>query len=240
MEKVVSYRPVSDKEATVNTINSIAYKYKALRGESKAPTFLCTYGGSFRGLMKNCGFPEAKAKLIEARYHSLYKVSDDWVASKIKEASRVGYVTVAFGLRVRTPLLHQVVRGNSKTPHEAEAEGRTAGNALGQSWGLLNSRAASEFMGKVRKSKYRLDIKLAAQIHDAQYFMVKDDVDVVMYVNEHLVKAVEWQDHPDIYHDEVKLGGELSLFWPSWKDEIGIPKGATEEEIFDIVAKVIS
>lgn len=202
--------------------------------------FALTYQGTYKTLMKNCGFSETEARQIEASYHSLYKVSDDWVASKIKEASRVGYVTVAFGLRVRTPLLHQVVRGNSKTPHEAEAEGRTAGNALGQSWGLLNSRASSEFMGKVRVSEYKLVIRLAAQIHDAQYFMVKDDVDVVMYVNEHLVKAVEWQDHPDIYHDEVKLGGELSLFWPSWKDEIGIPKGATEEEIFDIVAKVIS
>lgn len=225
---------------TVASINSIEDKYKPLRTESKAPTFLLTYGGSYLGLMKNCGFPIEKAKAIEAKYHQLYKVSDDWVASKLNEASKIGYVVTAFGLRVRTPLLHQVIRGNSKTPHEAEAEGRTAGNALGQGWGLLNSRAGAEFMGKVRKSKHRLNIRPCAHIHDAQYYMIRDHIEPVMFTNEHLVKAVEWQDHPDIAHDQVKLGGKLGIFWPSWKNEITIPNGASQSEIFSIIDKLMS
>lgn len=81
--------------------------------------------------MKNCGFPEDEAKMIEKRYHDLYQESDKWVQDRLTEASQTGYVEVAFGLRVRTPLLHQV-RGLKRTPYEAEAEGRTAGNALGQ------------------------------------------------------------------------------------------------------------
>lgn len=190
--------------------------------------------------MTNCGFPEQEAKQIEKRYHDLYYVSDQWVAAKLNQASKDGYVTAAFGLRVRTPLLHQVIRGNSRTPFEAEAEGRTAGNALGQSWCLLNSRASTEFMGKVRASKYRLGIRPCAQIHDANYALIRDNIETLMYTNEHLVKAVEWQDHPDIWHEQVKLGGELSIFWPSWKNEIGIPKGATEQEIFTIIDKLMS
>src|SRR5690606_23002591 len=151
------------------------------------------------------GFTEEEAKKIEARYHELYVVSDKWVQAHLDEAARVGYITAAFGLRVRTPLLAQVVRGTCKTPHEAEAEGRTAGNALGQSWCLLTNRASIEFMGKVRKSKHRLNIRPCAHIHDAQYILVKDDVETVLYANEHMVKAVEWQDHPDIAHDQVHL-----------------------------------
>lgn len=186
--------------------------------------------------MANCGFSEAQAKDIEARYHELYKVSDEWVAAKLDEASRVGYVTVAFGLRVRTPLLHQVIRNTSKTPHEAQAEGRTAGNALGQSWCLLNSRASAEFMGKVRSGPYRLDIRPCAHIHDAQYMLVRDNSDILLYTNEHLVNAVNWQDHPDIAHDEVKLGGEFSLFWPSWVEEVVIPNQATEQQMLEKVS----
>lgn len=185
--------------------------------------------------MANCGFSEAQAKDIEARYHELYKVSDEWVAAKLDEASRVGYVTVAFGLRVRTPLLHQVIRNTSKTPHEAQAEGRTAGNALGQSWCLLNSRASAEFMGKVRSGPYRLDIRPCAHIHDAQYMLVRDNSDILLYTNEHLVNAVNWQDHPDIAHDEVKLGGEFSIFWPSWVEEVVIPNQATEQQLLEKV-----
>jgi DNA polymerase-1 len=220
---------------SVESINSIQEKYKSYRQESKAPTFALTYQGTFKTLMTNCGFSEEDAKIIEARYHELYQVSDAWVQDKLNQASKDGYVTVAFGLRVRTPLLKQVVMGNSKTPYEAMAEGRTAGNALGQSWCLLNSRASGEFMEKVRKSEHRLNIRPCAHIHDAQYMLVKDDISAVLYANKHLVKAVEWQEHPDIAHDEVKLGGEFSIFWPDWSKEITIPNGATESVVRSVI-----
>lgn len=225
---------------TVESINSIQDKYPAFRQDSKAPTFALTYQGTYITLMKNCGFSKEKAKLVEARYHELYTVSDAWVESKLDEASKQGYITGAFGLRLRTPLLEQVIRGNSKTPHEAEAEGRTAGNALGQSWCLLNSRAASEFMGKVRQSEFKEAIRPCAHIHDAQYYLVRDDIKAIHYTNQHLVEAVKWQDHPDIAHDEVKLGGELSIFYPDWSREIEIPNGASEDEIFHIIDKAMT
>ena len=225
---------------TVESINSIQKKYSDLRGDSKAPTFALTYQGTYITLMANCGFSEAMAKSIEKQYHALYVVSDQWIAAKLDQASKDGYITTAFGLRVRTPLLHQVIRGNSRTPFEAEAEGRTAGNALGQGWCLLNSRAASEFMGKVRDSEYRLDIRPCAQIHDASYYLIRDDIDAVMYTNEHLVKAVKWQDHPDIYHPDVGLGGDLSLFWPHWGKEAEIPNEASEEEIRHIIEQHVT
>lgn len=220
---------------TVESINSIDKKYKSIRQDSKPPTFALTYQGTFITLMRNCGFSEEKSKRIENRFLDLYADSVKWVQDKLNQASKDGYVTVAFGLRVRTPLLKQVVRGNSKTPYEAEAEGRTAGNALGQSWGLLNNRAASEYMAIVRKSKFAHDILPGAHIHDAQYYTIRDDIDVVQHLNTHLVKAVQWQDHPDIYHDEVKLGGELSLFFPTWEHEVVIPNGATDQEIRSLV-----
>lgn len=216
---------------SVESINSIQTKYKDFRQESKAPTFALTYQGTYKTLMNNCGFSLSKAQMVEAKYHEFYVVSDAWVAAKLDQACIDGYVTVAFGLRVRTPLLAQVVRGTSKTPFEAEAEGRTAGNALGQSWCLLNSRASSEFLGKVRKSEYRLAIRPCAQIHDAGYMMVRDDIDTVHYCNEHYVKAVQWQDHPDIWHDEVKLGGEFSIFYPDWSKEVSLPNNASKAQI---------
>lgn len=225
---------------SVESINSIQKKYKPLRQNSKPPTFALTYQGTFQTLMRNCGFSMEEAKRIEDSFKKLYKVSIDWVNGKLDQAAKDGFVTVAFGLRVRTPLLAQVIRGNGKTPHEAEAEGRSAGNALGQSWCLLNSRAWVDFMKGVRKSKYRLDIRPCAQIHDAGYALVRDDIGAIAYVNEHLVKAVQWQDHPDIWHDEVKLGGALSIFWPSWAEEIHIPNGATETQLPGIIEKALA
>lgn len=221
--------------SSVASINSIEVTYKKFRQDSKAPTFALTYQGTYITLMKNCGFSEEMAKQIEQRYKELYAVSIKWVSDRLNQATRDGYVTVAFGLRVRTPLLAQVIRGTSKTPYEAEAEGRTAGNAMGQSYCLLNNRAWSEFMCKVRASEFAEDIRLCAQIHDAGYVLVREDIRALNYVNTHLVKAVQWQDDPEIYHDQVKLGGEMSIFFPTWEHEITIPNGAQDDDIIQPV-----
>lgn len=219
---------------SVDSINSIETKYPDLRQKSKTPTFALTYQGTYKTLMEQ-GFTYEEAKKIEASYNELYKVSIQWVQDKLNQAARDGYITIAFGLRLRTPILAQVVRGLSVTPYEAEAEGRTAGNALGQSWCMLNTRAGSEFMGKVRKSEYRLDIRPCAQIHDAQYYLIRDNIDILLWANEHLVKAAQWQEHPDIKHDKVGLGGNLAIYWPNWANEIKIPNDVTEAELLETV-----
>jgi DNA polymerase-1 len=50
-----------------------------------------------------------------------------------------------------------------------------------------------------------------------------------------LVQAVQWQEDPAIVHDEVKIGGQFGIFYPSWNTEITLPNGATEQEIFSII-----
>jgi len=185
-------------------------------------------------LVKNCGFSEAVAKSIEANYHKMYIVSDQWKAAKIAKASKDGYTTVAFGLRVRTPLLNQVILGNNKTPYEAEAEGRTVGNAFGQSYGLMNSRSGMAIMKEVRKSKYRLAIKPCAQIHDALYFRCPDDFECLKYLNDLVGKEMSWQELPEIAHDEVKLSGELDIFYPHWGAPTTLPNYISVNEIRDI------
>ena len=223
---------------SVDSINSIAKLYKPLRQESKAPTFALTYQGTFHTLMNNCGFSKEKAQMIESKYKEMYKVSIDWVNDKLEQATEDGYITVAFGLRVRTPLLGQTILGTNKTPKEAAAEGRTAGNAMGQSYCMLNNRAAAAFMKKVRKSKYRLDIKPCAHIHDAQYYLVRDGAyDALIYINTHLPKEVAWQDDPEIWHDEVKLSGSVEIFYPNWNHGFDIPNAANENQIRDEIKK---
>lgn len=200
-----------------------------------------TYQGTWATLVKNCGFPIPMAQAIETRYHDMYKVSDEWVAKQLETATRTGYITAAFGLRIRTPMLHQVFLGTRRTPTAAAAEGRTAGNALGQSWCLLNNRAGSEFMGKVRSGAFWRDIRPCAHIHDAQYYLMREDPAVLAYANIHLVKAVQWQNHPLIQHPQVKLGGELSIFYPTWAKEITLPNSAvTPEAIEEVVAKAMA
>lgn len=220
----------------VESINSIEDKYPDLRQLSKAPTFLLTYGGTYHGLIKNCGFSKEVALQIEELYHKLYVHSDNVIAERIqKEAVEKGYVTLAFGLKLRTPLLKKTVLGNRYTTYEAQQEARTAGNAMGQSYGLLNNRAVVEFMRIVWKSKHRYKIMPVALIHDAIYLVIEDDLETVEFANKHLTKCMEWQELPEIYHDEVKLGGDLDLFYPNWAHGITLKRTASKTEIIKTV-----
>jgi DNA polymerase-1 len=228
---------VPKERAEVEIINSIKERYKPLRQKSKGPTFALTYGGTHKALMNIFGFTKDEALHIESQYHELYKESDQWVANRMEQAAKDGFVSVAFGLRVRTPVMHQCILGTRNTPKEAETEKRTAGNACGQSYCLLNNRAGVQFNREVRKSQYRLLIRPVAQIHDAQYFLIRDDADVILWANKHLVKAVSWQDDPAIYHPQVKLGGEFSVFFPNWAKECVIPNDVTTKEELTAVVK---
>lgn len=236
-QPLTNLHEVSRSEHDVKRINSIKKLYPVFRQDSKPPTFALTYQGTYITLMANCGFTLELAKMVETRYHDLYVVSDKWVADKLNQACKDGYVTLAFGLRLRTPLLKQVVLNTSKTPYEAAAEGRTAGNALGQSWCMLNSRAVSGFMKTVRKGKHRLDIKPCSQIHDASYYLIRDDMETLLYTNKHLSHEVSWQQDPLIQNEHIKMSGELAVFYPNWSQSFDIPNDADESKVKTLIKK---
>jgi DNA polymerase-1 len=219
-----------DITQTVESINSIKEKYPEFRQASKEPTFLLTYGGTSYGLIQS-GIPNDQALMIEQNYHDLYKVSDAWVAEHIDEATKTGYVVGAFGLRLRTPILSQVILNKKNTPYEARKEARTAGNMKGQSYGQLNNRAGIEFQKRVLASVYREDILPIGHIHDSQYFIFRDNIDVVYWVNINLIECIEWQELEELKHETVKLSGQFFINYPDWSHEIKIPNKATKEEI---------
>lgn len=220
---------------TVESVNSIKDKYPKHRSRSKSPSFALQYAGTWITLVKNCGFSEEEAKRVEANYHKMYEVSDKWMAERLEECCRDGYATVAFGLRIRTPLLKQTVLGTHKTPKEAEAEARSVGNAIsGQSYGLLNNRAIVEFMDRVWNSEYKYDVVPVALIHDAIYLIVKEDAEVVAWVNKNLTECMAWNELPEIQHESIKLSAELDLHYPNWANAITLPNDATAPQIKQI------
>ena len=220
---------------TVDSINSIKTKYGNLRGASKTPSFALQYFGTYLTLMKNCGFSEEESKAIEANYHKMYAVSNQWTQTQLDLCCKQGYIDVAFGLRIRTPLLAKSILGNSKTSQEAQAEARSVGNAIsGQSYGLLNNRAAIAFMERVWASEFKYDIFLVSLIHDATYLIMRDNIRVVEWVNKVLIEEMSWQELPEIQHPEVKLGAELDIFYPDWSKPITLPNNATGDKIKEI------
>lgn len=222
---------------SVDSINSIKKLYPVERQLSKAPSFALQYAGTHITLMANCGFSEVEAKAIETNYHKLYKVSDQWVEDIIEKAKKTGYVPMAFGTRIKTPLLAKTVGKGRSVPYAAKAEARSAGNAATQSYCVLTLRAMNEFRKRVWNSPYIYDIMLSATIHDSIYALVRNDTKIVKWVNDNLIECMAWNELPELQHDVIKISSGLEIYWPSWANVIEIPNGATEEEIKSICAE---
>lgn len=229
-----------DITETVESINSIKHKYPQYRQDSKAPTFALTYGGQYFTLIKKCGFSKPEAQTIEANYHKLYKQSDNWIADKLQQCCKNGYIDVAFGLRIRTPLLGKTLLNTDVTPYLATAEGRSVGNAIsGQSYGLLTNRAINAFMELVWNSPYKTDILPVCLIHDAIYLLIKDDIDVLKFVNDNLIEQMSWQELDEINHPDVHLEAELDLYYPDWSNAITFKNNINQEQIKQTIKSCI-
>ena len=221
----------------VKRIKYVKDNFDPLRSKSKNVTFALQYRGTANTLVNNSGFAPEEAKAIVANYKHLYKESEEYATERITQAAKDGYVQIAFGLKLRTPLLKRTVMSSSMKANISEAEARTAGNALSQSYGMLNCKAANDFMERVYASPYKYDIMPVMQIHDAQYYIFPDDVDIVKWVNDNLTECMSWQDLPELQHDVVKLGSNLDLFYPHWGNAITLKNNISIEEIYDTVSK---
>jgi DNA polymerase-1 len=190
--------------------------------------------------VKTFGLKEDIAKQIEDKYHELYAVADQWVLDRLEEASKTGYVELAFGLRLRTPLLQKVIFNSSSMPFQAHQEMKTAGNALGQSYGLLNSHSANLFMRRVWESEYRYMILPCMQVHDSQYYMIRNTIDCVKWVNDNLIECMEWNQLAPIQHPDVGLGATLELYHKNWAEKISIPNRASKTKIRQVIKKELA
>lgn len=222
------------KEYNTQQINRIVVEYPKERGDSKPVSFALQYGGTEFTLMRNSGFSKEKATAVVNNYKKLYAVSMAYRQNRIDMAARDGHAIVAFGLMVRTPVLKRSILGTNTTTTAASEESRTLGNAITQSYCMLNNRAVSAVMTVVRNGKYKDKIRLCSQIHDASYYLIRNEPEVLKYLNDLIVEASYWQEFEELKHDVVKLGGDLDVFYPSWEVDHKIPNYATLSEIIEL------
>jgi len=103
----------------------------------------------------------------------------------------------------------------------------------GQSYSLLNNRAAIEFTQRVKESKYKYDIRVIAVIHDAIYIYCKNTLGCVHWVNTNLIECMEWDELPELKHDIVKLGAELDVFKVNWSNPITLKNKWSIKDIWN-------
>ncbi|MEA2037092.1 MAG: DNA polymerase [Nanoarchaeota archaeon] len=228
-------KQITKKEYIVGIINSIAKKYPELRTSSKSPSFAMQYNGTAFTLHKKSGFPMEQAKSIYKSYHELYKVTGEFNKDNERFMTEHGYIECAFGLRLRTPIIGRCVLGNSKTPYVAAAEVRSANNSVTQSWGMLLNRAAIATNNRIIEAGLENDILPVNLIHDAEYFIVRNDPKIIKFLNDTLIEEMEWNDYDKIRSKDVPMTAELEI-GKDWSKQITLKNYISEEEIIKQIA----
>jgi len=230
-------RKVSKEEWIAEVINSVKENAGKVRTKAKSPYFALCYRGTYRTLMKNLGFSEKKAKFIEKAHKEKYKVYYDYVEDKLEKAKEIGYVQLAFGLRLRTPLLSD----NNAPEHKVEKEIRSAGNALFQSYSLLTTRAFSRFMRRVwNHPEYATQILPVVTIYDSIYLDIPNDIECLYWVNENLIECMKMMDGcEELVHSDIALGADLEVLYQSFNTKVAIPNNTSIEDIINILEEEI-
>ena len=230
-------KEITKQEYLVGVTNSIAKKYPELRQASKPLTFALAYQGTAYTLHKRGGLPMDQAKQVEAAFHELYKVSDEFNDKNKDFMVEHGYVECAFGLKLHTPIIAKCILGTTRTPYEATAEVRSANNAVTQSWGMLLNRAMIAVNRRIEEAGYGEHILPINMIHDAGYFLVKDDIECIQFLNSVLISEMEWNDDPLIYSTDVPMNAELEI-GKSWDKMYTVSNGAEIPEIEQILTNM--
>lgn len=230
--------PLTKTQYQASVINSIADKYPKFRKASKTVTFALQYDGTWYTLMNNSGFSKEEAISIEEAYQDAYQVSIKWTADKVAQASHTGYVRLAYNARLQTPIISQTILGNNATPYDAEAEARSAGNALTQSYCYLNVDTLVKFMEKVWKSSFRHEILPIASIHDNNLFMIKDSYACVKFFNNNYIASLQDYSIPALEHPIVKLSGDVEIMHYDWSNPVKLKHDMTIQELLKLCSNL--
>ena len=209
----------------------IKNEFPKIRDDSKPVTFGKTYGGGDKFLIKKGYSPERIEKINKA-WSSMFYHSLLYEKEIRQNAERDGYIELLFGLKLRTPVLHS----KHSTEAQKAAEFRSIYNAKTQCFGMLNSRAAEEFLMRVRNASLKIQEGVIVNnlIHDNILGICKNDPEIVHWINENLIECMAWQDDDYIRHDIVKLTSELDIGY-DWARIETIPNNASMDEVIEIM-----
>lgn len=188
-----------------------------IRFRSKAPTFKLAYGG----------YPDADkggviTQEIFDNYHNvLYpgitKYREQYV---LPTARRQGYLHLGLGCRIYSD--------------DPDAHIRTLNNASVQFWSILTLIAVNEMNHRIREAGLVDDVKIHSTIYDSIYLYVREDAELIKWVNDNLIElmSVQYLEEETIHNTAE---GEIGR---NWADLVKLSNNASLEEISKAMSEI--
>jgi DNA polymerase-1 len=187
---------------------------KAIRQKSKPGTFACSYGAYPKKLAATLHCPLDEAESLFHRYHKeLYPGITKFRDQVLDKAIKDGRIHLGLGCYLNTS--------------EPEKEIRTLFNACSQFWSILTLLTVNALHNEIDKEDLADDVKIISTIYDSVYIHLRDDLDLIKWVNDITIPFLT----TDFLEDQIVKNvaeGELGY---NWFDLIKINNNASLDEI---------
>lgn len=192
---------------------------KELRSRGKRISFGLAYGCGAKkvSLAAKVSAQEAE-KIFNAYHHELYpgvtKYREEYV---LKTTLEQGYIHMGLGFRMY-----------SDTPNK---DIRTLNNATCQFWSILSVLTINKMHQLIDNAGYTDDIFITSSIYDSIYFCVRDNPEIIKWLNDTLIPVMETKYMAgQILDNSVDL--ELGM---DWANLTKLPHNASVEEIAQVL-----
>lgn len=195
---------------------------KVLRQDGKKVTFGLSYGAHPPKVANTLKIPLEEAQKIFDNYHNvLYSGITDYRENYVLPVcAENGRIHLGLGFYISTDRPGKDIR--------------TLNNATCQFWSILTAIAINEINHRIDEMGYTNDIYVTSTIYDSIYMIVKEDAEIISWLNENLV-SIMVQDF--MIDQEVHNEANLEL-GTDWANLIELPNNASLEEIQSILNKL--
>jgi len=202
----------------VDAGNKIA---KNLRQEGKKITFGLSYGSHPKKVASTIGCSIEEATDIFNNYHNnMFPDITKFRETVATKAKISGYTHLGLGCRLYTS--------------DVDKEVRSIFNANSQFWSILTLLTINKMHSLIDAVGYEDDIKCIATIYDSIYFTVKEDTEIIKWLNDNLIEVM-CTDYLVDQRVPNEANSELGM---NWSDLVEVPNNATEEEIEKILKEI--
>jgi len=199
-----------------------------LRQDGKQVTFGLAYGATEHSVSHSLGISLDDAKVILNNYWKAYPGVRKYYTKYLMGAKNTkNIVLTPHGLKIRAPELQA-----TDELARAKAE-RSVQNALIQGLGgqLMVSRLVL-MQEAIEEQGYTEDVQIVNTIHDAVYFYIREDAEIIKWVNDVLIGDIMVRDYKENQLIENKAELEIG---PNWATQVELVPFCPVEDIEEVL-----
>jgi DNA polymerase I-like protein with 3'-5' exonuclease and polymerase domains len=217
--KIVDHKLVS--RALKRKVDEKDKKAKSLRQDGKPVTFGLSYGAYPQKVANTIGCDLEKAEGIFNAYHNeMFPGITSFREAVTEDAQTKGYTHLGLGCRLYTS--------------DVGKEVRTIFNANSQFWSILTLLTINKMHTLIDKAGYTDDIKCISTIYDSIYFLVKEDAEIISWLNHNLITTM-CMDY--LVDQEIPNTAEAEI-GRNWAELVEIPNRASVEDVEKIIKEI--